>query len=71
MFVSPGWSHVCAADFISRIYDLLCAGAGSFEVINRRFGNCYSAAEKCGNCKRIQLFVENIQDWYQSSYTAV
>lgn len=53
------------ADFISRIYDLLCAGAGSFKVINRRFGNCYSASEKCGNCKRIHLFV----DWYQSSST--
>lgn len=56
-----------AADFISRIYDLLCAGAGSFKVINRRIGNCYSASEKCGNCKRLHLFVENIRDWDQSS----
>lgn len=36
-----------AADFISRVYDL-CAAVGSFEVINRRFGNCYSAAENVG-----------------------
>lgn len=44
------------ADLISRIYDLLCAGAGSFEVINRRFGNCYSPGENAapGHLVKIQ-----------------